>query len=47
MVLSEVKDVFVLLERTQIYHGLYHILGGSIDFSRGILPEALNIDSLI
>ncbi|HKL60758.1 MAG TPA: recombination mediator RecR [Acholeplasma sp.] len=45
MVLSEVKDVFVL-ERTQIYHGLYHILGGSIDFSRGILPEALNIDSL-
>lgn len=45
MVLSEIKDVFVL-ERTQIYHGLYHVLGGSIDFSRGILPEHLNIDSL-
>ncbi len=45
MVLSEVKDVFVL-ERTNIYHGNYHILGGSIDFSRGVMPEDLNMDGL-
>jgi len=45
MVVSEDKDVFVL-ERNSIYHGVYHVLGGSIDFSRGIGPEDLNIESL-
>lgn len=45
MVLSDVKDVFVL-ERSNIYDGNYHILGGSIDFSRGVMPEDLNMESL-
>lgn len=45
MVVSDDKDVFVL-ERNPIYHGLYHVLGGAIDFSRGIGPEDLNIESL-
>ena len=45
MVVSDDKDVFVL-ERNPIYHGLYHVLGGAIDFSRGISPEDLNIESL-
>lgn len=45
MVVSDDKDVFVL-ERNPIYHGLYHVLGGAIDFSRGIGPDDLNIESL-
>lgn len=45
MVVSEVKDVFIL-EKNNLYQGLYHVLGGSIDFSRGIQAEDLNIDSL-
>lgn len=45
MVVSDERDVFVL-ERNHIFHGQYHVLGGSIDFSRGIQAEDLNIDSL-
>lgn len=46
MVVETVKDLIVL-ENTNSYFGLYHILGGTIDFSRGIEPEDLNVDSLI
>ena len=45
MVVSDEKDVFIL-EKNHIFDGLYHVLGGSIDFSRGIQAEDLNIDSL-
>ena len=45
MVVSDAKDVFIL-EKMQTYQGVYHVLGGLIDFSRGITDEALNIDSL-
>lgn len=45
MVLESIKDVLVI-ENSQNYHGLYHITNGIIDFSRGIEPQDLNIDSL-
>lgn len=46
MVVETIKDLLVL-EKTNNYFGLYHVLGGTIDFSRGIEPEDLNIESLI
>ena len=36
-----------IIESCGDYQGLYHILGGSISFSERILPESLNIKSLI
>lgn len=45
MIVSEPKDV-ISLEKMHTYHGYYHVLGGLIDFSRGITDEALNIDTL-
>ncbi len=45
MVIADAKDVFVM-EKMATYHGLYHVLGGLIDFSRGITDKDLNIDSL-
>lgn len=46
MVVETIKDLLVL-ENTNNYFGLYHILGGTIDFSKGIEPDDLEIDSLI
>jgi len=46
MIVSESRDVY-LLERTGVYKGKYHVLGGLIDFSRGINERDLNIQSLI
>ncbi len=46
MVVADVKDVFSL-EKMGSYRGLYHVLGGLIDFSRGIDHTSLNIDSLV
>jgi len=45
MVVADAKDVFVM-EKMNTYHGLYHVLGGLIDFSRGITDKDLHIDSL-
>lgn len=45
MVVADSKDVFAL-EHMQTYQGRYHILNGLIDFSRGIEPQDLNIDSI-
>lgn len=45
MVLADAKDVFVM-EKMATYHGKYHVLGGLIDFSRGITDKDLNIDTL-
>jgi recombination protein RecR len=42
MVLADAKDVFSM-EKMRTYHGIYHILGGLIDFSRGITDKDLNI----
>lgn len=46
MVVETIKDLLVI-EKTNNYFGQYHVLGGTIDFSRGVEPEDLNIDSLI
>lgn len=46
MVLADSKDVF-MMEKMETYYGSYHVLGGLIDFSRGITDKELNIDTLI
>lgn len=46
MVVADAKDVFIL-EKMQSYQGAYHVLGGLIDFSRGITDKELNVDTLI
>ncbi|MDO5438808.1 MAG: recombination mediator RecR [Erysipelotrichaceae bacterium] len=45
MVVSYDQDA-VAVERTDSYHGLYHILKGVISSTKGIYPEDLNLDSL-
>ncbi len=45
MVVADAKDIFVL-EKMQSYQGVYHVLGGLIDFSRGITDKDLYIDTL-
>jgi len=45
MVLEDSKDVF-MMEKMNYYKGSYHVLGGLIDYSRGITEENLNLDSL-
>ncbi|MDO4940359.1 MAG: recombination mediator RecR [Erysipelotrichaceae bacterium] len=37
----------VAIEKTNGYHGLYHILNGLISSSKGVYPEDINIESLI
>lgn len=45
MVVADAKDVFVM-EKMKTYDGAYHVLGGVIDFSRGITDKDLTIDTL-
>lgn len=45
-VVEQASDVAVI-ERTNEYRGLYHVLGGAIDPMRGIGPNQLNIASLM
>jgi len=45
MVVADAKDVFIM-EKMKTYHGVYHVLGGLIDFSRGVTDKDLNIDTL-
>lgn len=45
-VVGEPRDVSAI-ERTQSYHGLYHVLGGIISPRDGIGPEALHIRELM
>ena len=45
-VIAEPKDVYVI-EKMQTYNGLYHVLGGLINASRGIGPDDIAIDSLV
>ncbi len=40
------KDV-IALEKMNAYHGLYHVLGGSINPLEGVGPDDLNLRSLI
>lgn len=46
MVVEEAKDVLTF-EKAHSYHGLYHVLGGTLSPSDGIGPEDLNLKSLI
>lgn len=45
MVLEDVKGLFAI-EKTEKYDGVYHILNGVINFSIGVAPEDLNLESL-
>ena len=45
MVLEKVTDL-ESIERTGLYKGHYHILGGSVNPVEGIFPENLNLESL-
>jgi recombination protein RecR len=45
-VVEEPFDV-VAIEKTGMYHGLYHVLGGVISPIDGIGPERLQVDSLM
>ena len=45
MVVADAKDVFIM-EKMKTYHGIYHVLGGLVDFSRGVTDKDLNIDTL-
>lgn len=46
MVVQEPKDI-IALEKSEAFDGKYHVLGGLIATNKGIMPEDLNIDSLI
>ena len=45
MVVSYPKDV-ISLEKSGSYNGLYHVLNGELNLSKGINVESLNIESL-
>ena len=45
-VIAEPKDAYVI-EKMNSYNGLYHVLGGLINASRGIGPDDVAIDALI
>lgn len=45
-VVQSAKDVLVM-EKTGQYHGVYHVLNGLISPSKGVLPDDLNIASLM
>ena len=46
LVVEESKDVLVI-EKTHMYDGLYHVLGGAISPSDGIGPEDVRIKELL
>ncbi len=45
MVVSYIQDVMAI-EKTGVYHGLYHVLDGVISSSKGIYADDLNIHNL-
>lgn len=45
-VVQSAKDV-IAMEKTKEYAGVYHVLNGVISTSKGILPDDINIDSLL
>ncbi len=45
-VIEGVGDLWAL-ERTGVYHGLYHVLGGTLSALSGIRPEDLNLAALL
>lgn len=45
-VVQSPRDV-IAMEKTNEYNGVYHVLNGVISTSKGILPEDINIQSLM
>lgn len=45
-VVQSPKDV-IAMEKTHEYNGLYHVLNGVISTSKGIMPEDINLASLL
>lgn len=45
-VVESIKDV-LMVESTQQFNGLYHVLGGVINPMEGVGPQSLHIDSLV
>lgn len=45
-VVQSARDV-IAMEKTQEFHGVYHVLNGVISTSKGVLPDDLNIHSLV
>lgn len=45
-VVQSPKDI-AAIESMQEYHGVYHVLNGLINTQKGILPDQLNISSLV
>lgn len=45
-VVQDVKDV-IAIEKTQQYRGVYHVLHGAISTTKGVMPEDLNLESLV
>lgn len=45
-VVADAKEVFSI-QKMNYYSGMYHVLGGTISTHKGVLPQDLNIDSLI
>ena len=45
-VVQDPKDV-IAMEKTQQFHGVYHVLHGVISTFKGVLPEDINVSSLI
>ena len=46
MVVGYPQEV-VAIEKTDSYHGMYHVLNGLISSSKGIYPEDINIENLL
>ena len=46
IVVEEAKDI-ISMEKTNKYHGIYHVLNGVISPSDGIGPEDINLKSLL
>lgn len=46
LVVAYVQDV-IAIEKTESYHGLYHVLGDLISSSKGIYPEDIRIEPLL
>ena len=45
-VVEEPKNV-ILFEKIGSFNGLYHVLGGTISPSKGVMPEDLRINELL
>jgi recombination protein RecR len=46
IVVEEAKDI-IAMEKTNQYHGIYHVLNGVISPSNGIGPDDINLTSLL